>query len=50
MGLLPGWSLDLTTVDPDDGRPWDFSIQEKRDKAEQMIKDRKGILVIGPHV
>ena len=25
--LLPGWSLDLTVNDPDDGKPWDFTIQ-----------------------
>ena len=46
MGLLPGWSLDLTTVDPDDGMPWDFSRQDKRDKAEQMVSDKKGLLLI----
>ena len=23
--LLPGFALDLTVVDPDDGMPWDFS-------------------------
>ena len=46
-GLLPGWSLDLTTIDPDDGMPWDFSIQDKRDKAEQMVRDKTGLLLIG---
>ena len=45
-GLLPGWSLDLTTVDPDDGMPWDFSRQDKRDKAEQMVRDKTGLLLI----
>ena len=42
--LLPGWSLDLTSVDPEDGRPWDFSKQDKRDKAERMVKDKSGEL------
>ena len=46
-GLLPGWSLDLTINDPDDGMPWDFNIQEKRDKAEKMVKDKRGLLLIG---
>ena len=27
-GLLPGWSLDFTINDPDDGMPWDINIQE----------------------
>ena len=33
--LLPGWSLDLTTVDPEDGQTWDFTKQDKRDKDER---------------
>ena len=44
-GLLPGWSLHLTTADPDDDRPWDFNTQEKRDKAEQIIEDKKVMLL-----
>ena len=31
--LLPGFALDLTVVDPDDGLPWDLSKPEKRKKA-----------------
>ncbi len=45
--LLPGWSLDLTTNDPDDGEPWNFNLQEKRDKAESIIKGKKALIVIG---
>ncbi len=46
--LLPGWSLDLTAGDPDDGEPWDSNKQEKRrDKAESIIKGKKALLVIG---
>ena len=45
--LLPGWSLDLTANDPDDGEPWNFNLQEKRDKAESIIKGKKALLVIG---
>ena len=46
-GLPPGWSIDFTIDDPDDGMPWDFDVQEKRDKAERMVKDKKGLLIIG---
>ena len=28
MGTLPGFSLDLTCDDPDDGKPWDFNSKE----------------------
>ena len=45
--LLPGWSLDLTVSDPDDGEPWDFNKQEKRDKAESIINGKKALLFIG---
>jgi hypothetical protein len=45
--LLPGWSVDFTALDPDDGQPWDFNIQEKRDKAERLARDKCGLLVIG---
>ena len=46
-GLKEGYSLDLTTVDPLDGEPWDFCKQEKRDRAERMVSDKKAMLVIG---
>ena len=45
--ILPGWSLDLTDVDPDDGRPWDLAKQDKRDKAERMVRDKAALLLIG---
>ena len=32
--LLPGWSVDFTSLDPEDGQPWDFNIQARRDNAE----------------
>ena len=41
--LLPGWSLDLSTTDPDDGRPWDFTKQDKRDKAERLVREESFI-------
>ena len=35
MGMIPGLSLDLTTVDPDDGMPWDFNDINKHNKARR---------------
>ena len=45
--LMPGMSLDLITVDPDDGKPWDFKVAEKRDKAEAMIEKGSAMLLVG---
>ena len=33
IGLRAAWFLDLTTVDPVDGQPWDFSFEVKRKRA-----------------
>ena len=35
FGIEPGFALDLTTNDPSDGKPLDFSDPEKRTKAEK---------------
>ena len=32
MRMIPGFSLDLSVVDPDDGKPWDFNDKEKVEK------------------
>ena len=45
--LLPGMSVDLTTLDPDDGKPWDFNSPEKRDKIEAIVESGKIMLLIG---
>ena len=45
--LAPGFALDLTVVDSDDGKPWDFSVKEKRDKVRRMQKEQRPILLIG---
>ncbi len=29
LGMIPGFSLDLTTNDPDDSKPWDFNSKGK---------------------
>ena len=43
----PGFALDLTVVDPEDGSPWDFCKKEKRDKARKMQREQRPILLIG---
>ena len=45
--LKQGVSLDLTTVDPTDGEPWDFSKQVKRDRARSMLSEQDLVAVIG---
>ena len=45
--LLPGFALDLTVTDPDDGQPWDFCCMEKRDKARALRRRQKPFLLIG---
>lgn len=46
MGLIPGLSFDLTTVDPGDGQPWVFNNPAKAVKAEQMVRDKRFLLLI----
>ena len=46
MGLAPGFSLDLTTNDPEDNQPWDFNKEEKRNKAEGLVKSKAAVLMI----
>ena len=49
FNLRPGWALDLTMNDPDDGTPWDFSIPEKREKVKKMLKrDEPFFLIVSP--
>ena len=44
MGIVPGMSLDLTKNDVD-GQPWDFNIAEKRERAEQLVREKAFLLV-----
>ena len=46
-GIMPGFSLDLTTCDSD-GRPWDFDDPEMRDRAWAKVVAEKPLFVIGP--
>ena len=49
MGLKPAWALDLTTLDPEDGEPWDFDDKDKRSKAMRMLdQDKPLLLVVSP--
>ena len=51
LGIVPGLSLDLTTNDPDDGMPWDFSKIEQRNKAMRRWHEEKQLFIIGtPHL
>jgi hypothetical protein len=47
--LRPAWSLDLTTIDADDGKPWYSTDASKRLKASKLIsKDKPLLLVVCP--
>ena len=46
MGLKPAWALDLTTLDPEDGEPWDFDNKDKRHKALRMLDEDKPLLLV----
>eukprot|EP00972_Heterocapsa_arctica_P015186 2236928-Heterocapsa_arctica.AAC.1 len=35
FGVKPCFALDLTEVDPDDGKPWDFSLEEEDEGARE---------------
>ena len=45
--LIPGFALDLTCLDPDDGMPWDFDVTAKREKAMRNVRTEKPAMVIG---
>ena len=46
LEMIPGCSLDLTTVDSD-GIPWDFDLPERRAAALKLIKQQKPMLLVG---
>ena len=46
MGLKDGWALDLTQVDPEDGRPWDFSDPGKQAKAKALLKSDEPLMLV----
>ena len=46
LKLIPGFALDLTTVDSD-GSPWDFDSKVMRDRAMKRLKEEKPLLLVG---
>merc|ERR1712115_349804 len=49
IGLIAGFSLDLSVNDPEDNMPWDFNIESKRVKAEEMVRSKLSLpLVVSP--
>ena len=47
LGIIPGASLDSTSVDPEDGMPWDFNNEAKCKKALDMVISKRALLLIG---
>ena len=41
----PGFAFDLTTVDPVDGREWDFNDPAKRLKARERLRQEKPLFL-----
>ena len=46
MGFRAAWSLDLTTMDPVDGMPLDFSFEAKRKRAAELLERYKPLLPV----
>ena len=46
MGLKAGWALDICTQDSD-GRPWDFTKAEMRNRAARKVIEDQPLMVIG---
>ena len=46
-GMKLGWSLDLTTMDPFDGKPRDFRAAAKRRRAEELLRATRPWLLTG---
>jgi len=44
--LMAGFALDLTVLD-DDGLPWDFSEEAKRQKARRLVREQRPYMLIG---
>ena len=45
--ICPGWSLDLTMMDPVDGNPWDLSKTRKVDRLFELIDNTTPYTLIG---
>ena len=44
--LMAGFALDLTVID-EDGEPWDFTVESKRQRARQLVREQKPYFLIG---
>ena len=45
--LAPGFALDLTCIDPFDGKPWDFNVESKKARALEMVRREKPLFLVG---
>ena len=45
--IKPGWSLDITMPDPEDGMPWDLSKECKRRRLRELINTTEPYFLIG---
>ena len=45
--LAPGLALDLSCTDPLDGRPWDFSFKDKRERARKLLRRQRPLYLVG---
>ncbi len=45
--LAPGFALDITCTDHEDGMPWDFDVREKRDKARRLLREQRPRFLVG---
>ena len=48
--LAPGVALDLTTIDPLDGQPWDFDVAAKRERARDLLRRQRPKFLFGSPV
>ncbi len=46
MGLTAGFAMDLTGTDSD-GRAWDFTMADMRERARQRVAEDKPVLLVG---
>ena len=46
LGLSPGFALDLTGTDRD-GRAWDVTLADMRERARQKVAEDKPFMLIG---
>ena len=49
QGFAPGWSLALTTSD-EQGRTWDFSRHDCRERARKLLRKTRPLLLVGSHM